>query len=248
LLEVDIVTTKLLSPLLQKLARCQKATDVSGVAIDAMRVTFASHLGAAVFLNESLAATERVFFGVRQDDVEEYEGHWRPQERVFPAVIARAVPVHNWQVYSEDEWAKDPVWTGYGRRLRIYNYMSAPIFGSQGRLVGVLNLCRRPFDKRFDATALEMASAFSGFLSATLSRVAGGAEIMDSYEPDGLAPRELQVARLAAAGRNNVEIGLELGIARETVKQTLGRVYRKLGVSGRAPMAAMLAARGLLRH
>ncbi len=243
-----MVTTKVLFPLLQKLARCRKATDVSGVAMDAMRVTFASHLGAAVFLNESLAATERAFFGVRQADVEEYEGHWRPQERVFPAVIARAVPVHNWQVYSEDQWQRDPVWTGYGRRLRIYHYMSAPIFGSQGRLVGVLNLCRRPFDRGFDATTLEMASAFSGFLSATLSRVAGGADVVDDYVPYPLAPRELQVARLAAAGRNNVEIALELGIARETVKQTLGRVYRKLDVSGRAPMAAALAARGLLGH
>lgn len=242
------MTTKLLFPLLEKLARCRTGADVSGVAVDAMKVTFASHLGAAVFLNESLAATERSFFGVRQADVEEYEVHWRPLERVFPAVIARAVPVHNWEVYNEADWEKEPVWTGYGRRLLIHSYMSAPIFGTNGRLIGVLNLCRRPQDRRFDATTIEMASAFSGFLSATLARVAGAAEVVDEGMWDCLAPRELQVARLAAAGRNNVEIGLELGIARETVKQTLGRVYRKLDVTGRAQMAATLAARGLLRH
>ena len=93
-----------------------------------------------------------------------------------------------------------------------------------------------------------MASALSGFLSATLSRVAGAPDILDDGARDRLAPRELQVARLAAAGRNNVEIALELGLARETVKQALRRVYGKLEVSGRAPMAATLAARGLLGH
>jgi DNA-binding CsgD family transcriptional regulator len=126
--------------------------------------------------------------------------------------------------------------------------MSAPIFGSRGGLVGVLNFCRGPDDGRFDAKTLEMASALSGFLSATLSRIAGAVESVDDVVADRLAPRELRIARLAAAGRNNLEIALELGLARETVKQTLGRVYRKLDVSGRAQMAATLATRGLLRQ
>lgn len=243
-----MTTTKVLLPHLRQLAGCRSAADVAGVAIDAIKGTFASHLGAALFLSDSLTATERTFFGGRQRDLEEYEETWRPQERVFPAVMARAVPVHNWQVYREDQWRKDPGWVGYGRRLGIYHYMCAPIFGSNGSLVGVLNFCRRPTDRPFDATTLEMASAFSGFLSATLSHVAGSAAFMDDDVPDCLAPRETQVARLAAKGRNNVEIALELGIARETVKQTLRRVYRKLDVTGRAQMAAMLVARGWLRE
>ncbi len=240
------MTTKVLFPFLQKLARCRRTTDVSGVALDAMKVAFASRIGAALFLDESLTVTEQAPFGCSQADVDEYHEHWRPQELVFPAVLARGIPVHNWQVYREDHWQNEVVWTGYGRRLGIYHYMAAPIFGSQGCLAGVLNFCRRPEDPRFDATTLEMASAFSGFLSATLSRVTGAADVVEEYATDRLAPRELQVARLAAAGRNNVEIALELGLARETVKQTLGRVYRKLDVSGRAQMAATLATRGLL--
>jgi DNA-binding CsgD family transcriptional regulator len=38
-----------------------------------------------------------------------------------------------------------------------------------------------------------------------------------------------------------------VGVARETVKQTLRRVYTKLGVSGRAQMASTMAARGWIR-
>jgi DNA-binding CsgD family transcriptional regulator len=197
-------------------------------------------------LDATATPMQRSFFGVRTADVEEYEERWRPQERVFPAVLARAAPVHNWQLYREDQWQQDAVWTGYGRRLLIYHYMSAPIFGSHGQLSGVINLCRRPKDRPFDAAMLEMAGAFSGFLSATLARVSGAGTSIDEGIGDSLAPRELQVARLAARGRNNVEIALELGIARETVKQTLRRVYQKLDVVGRAQMAATLAARGLV--
>ena len=178
-----IMTTKALFPLLEKLARCRRDTDVSGVAMDAVKGTFACHIGATIFLGPSLEATERAFFGVRLGDVEEYETQWRPLDRVFPAVIARAVPVHNWQVYGEAELLRDRIWLGYARRHRIYHYMSAPIFGSRGRLVGVLNLCRRPDDRRFDATTVEMASAFSGFLSATLSRVSGAEAFVDDLAP-----------------------------------------------------------------
>ena len=242
------MTTKALFPLLDKLADCRRAAEVSSVAMDAVRVTFASRIGAALLFDDSIAPIERTFFGCREADVEEYHEHWRAQERVFPAVMARAAPVHNWQVYREEEWRKDVVWTGYGRRLGIYHYMAAPIFGSRGRLIGVLNFCRRQEDAPFDETTLAMASAFSGFVSATLSRVASAPDVIDDSVHDRLAPRELQVARLVAAGRNNVEIALELGLARETVKQALRRVYGKLQVSGRAQMAATLAARGLLGH
>jgi DNA-binding CsgD family transcriptional regulator len=215
--------------------------------MDAAKGTFGCHLGAVLFLDPSLAATERALFGLHLDDIEEYENHWRPLDRIFLAVNARGVPVHTWQVFTEDEALRDPVWLGYARGHRIYHYLSAPIFGSRGRLLGVLNLCRRPHDRRFDTTTVEMASALAGFLSATLARVSGAEVFVDDHLGCPLTPREMQVARLAAAGRNNVEIALTLGIARETVKQTLRRVYCKLDVSGRAKMAATMTARGWIR-
>ena len=85
----------------------------------------------------------------------------------------------------------------------------------------------------------------SGFVSATLARVTE-LRTEEAGPSAGLSFRELEAARLAAAGRNNVEIALRLGIARETVKQTLRRVYRKLDVNGRAQMAAVLARHGVL--
>jgi DNA-binding CsgD family transcriptional regulator len=122
--------------------------------------------------------------------------------------------------------------------------MAAPLFGSRGNLAGMLTMCRRVGDRPFDAGVVASAAVFSGFLSATLARVTEAPVPRDELIGGPLAPRELQVARLAAAGRNNLEIALELGLARETVKQTLRRVYTKLGVRGRAPMAARLTELG----
>ena len=53
-----------------------------------------------------------------------------------------------------------------------------------------------------------------------------------------LTQRELQIARLAAAGKTNHEIAKELGIGARTVEWNLTRVFRKLRIHSRADLAA----------
>ena len=60
-----------------------------------------------------------------------------------------------------------------------------------------------------------------------------------------LTTRELQIAELVAQGLTNAEIGIQLWISRNTVKQTLKNIFRKLDVSARAQMVAKL--RGIVR-
>ncbi len=48
-----------------------------------------------------------------------------------------------------------------------------------------------------------------------------------------LTPSELAVARLAARGKSNKEIGAELGISDRTVGTHLQNLYKKLGITGR---------------
>jgi DNA-binding CsgD family transcriptional regulator len=48
---------------------------------------------------------------------------------------------------------------------------------------------------------------------------------------DGLTPRELQIAELAARGLSNKEIGQRLYLSHRTVGSHLYRLYPKLGVS-----------------
>lgn len=55
-----------------------------------------------------------------------------------------------------------------------------------------------------------------------------------------LTARERQVARLAASGRSSRAIAEHLAISRRTVDNQLGSVYRKLGVTGRDGLRALL--------
>lgn len=59
---------------------------------------------------------------------------------------------------------------------------------------------------------------------------------------DTLTAREREVARLFADGESTKEVAARLGIAANTVRVHLGRVYEKLGVVNKAELASMLAA------
>ena len=55
-----------------------------------------------------------------------------------------------------------------------------------------------------------------------------------------LAPRQHEVARLAAAGRTNPEIAEELAISVNTVKLRLKQTFDRLGVANRTELASVL--------
>jgi DNA-binding CsgD family transcriptional regulator len=59
---------------------------------------------------------------------------------------------------------------------------------------------------------------------------------------DLLAPQELQIARLAAEGLSNREIGQQLYLSHRTVRNHLYRIFPKLGITSRAELAAVAGA------
>jgi DNA-binding CsgD family transcriptional regulator len=59
---------------------------------------------------------------------------------------------------------------------------------------------------------------------------------------DLLGPQELQIARLAAEGLNNREIGQQLYLSHRTVRNHLYRMFPKLGITSRAELAAVVGA------
>jgi HD-GYP domain-containing protein (c-di-GMP phosphodiesterase class II)/DNA-binding CsgD family transcriptional regulator len=64
--------------------------------------------------------------------------------------------------------------------------------------------------------------------------------------PMGLSEREVEVARLVAAGLSNPQIARRLVISRRTAEHHVQHVYAKIGVSTRAGMAMFAVEHGLL--
>jgi len=84
-------------------------------------------------------------------------------------------------------------------------------------------------ERRGGALSLRCEGAMTPALRAIESRVL-------------LTQAEREVALLAAAGRSNKDIAAQLHLSLRTVENYLHRAYEKLGVSGRAELAAALDA------
>ena len=56
-----------------------------------------------------------------------------------------------------------------------------------------------------------------------------------------LTPQEAHIARLAADGNTNVQIGAELYLSRHTIEGHVRKVFQKLGISSRRELRNILA-------
>jgi len=68
-----------------------------------------------------------------------------------------------------------------------------------------------------------------------------GADIADASDPGTLTRREMEIARLVAAGACNGEIAKSLSITVGTVKCHIRNIYSKLGIHSRVRLSLLLA-------
>ena len=151
---------------------------------------------------------------------------------VLRYLVERHAPVHEALVASPKVWAM------ICPRPDHRHVMAGPIVSS-GQLIGVVGCTREQSMLAFDTQNLVDLSAICLHLSVWASTVRSQHQ---SFKTDCLTPRELQIAELVALGRTNAEIGTELWITENSVKQALKRMFRKLDVSSRAEMVAQLSA------
>lgn len=149
-------------------------------------------------------------------------------------VVERHAPAHEQLILSPGDWKH------FCPRHDHEHVMTGPIV-CDGRLVGTLNLARDQGTDPFNGDDLADLSALCIHLSAKLATLrAKEAKISNSLLVSPLTARELEIAELVAQGLTNAEIGGQLWITQNSVKQALKRMFRKLGVSTRTEMVAKL--------
>jgi DNA-binding CsgD family transcriptional regulator len=140
------------------------------------------------------------------------------------------------ELYAEaaERLARDGVRVDHARALLLYGEW----LRRSGRRTDARTVLRQAHES-FEAMGVRaFAERARRELSATGETVRK--EVRETRQE--LTVQELHIARLAAAGRSNPEIGAELYLSRHTVEWHLKKVFAKLGVTSRHQLRDALAA------
>lgn len=179
--------------------------------------------------------------GVSDTFVERYEKLGRAVDPVLRYVMDNHAPAHEELVLPSGSWKQSDLYQCCCSEYDHEHIMTGPIVG-RGQLIGTIHVARVGETPAFGAKDLANLGAVCSHVSACLAvlRRSPLGSFPDNSWAKRLTPRERQIADLVAKGLTNAEIGTELWITQNTVKQALKRMFRKLEVSARAELVAKL--------
>lgn len=153
-------------------------------------------------------------------------------------LVEHHAPVHEALVTSPKAWKL------ICPRPDHWHVMVGPII-DRAQLIGVVACTREKSLPAFETQNLADLSAICLHLSvwaATVRSQRVAERSLQHSNVNRLTPRELEIAQLVALGQTNAEIGTQLWITENSVKQALKRMFRKLEVSSRAELVAQIFA------
>jgi DNA-binding CsgD family transcriptional regulator len=213
-----------LQPLFEEIDRVKEERDLRSQIVPRISEHFATTRSGIFFfdtistLNPNIQKILKVALSIEHNPVARY-------------LVEHHAPVHEELVTSPKAWKI------ICPRPDHWHVMVGPIV-SRGRLVGVVGCTREKAMPAFDSQNLTDLSGICLHLSIWAATVRS---TPPAFQANRLTPRELQIVELVALGRTNAEIGQELWITENSVKQALKRMFRKLDVSSRAEMVAQLS-------
>ncbi|WP_019508288.1 LuxR C-terminal-related transcriptional regulator [Pleurocapsa sp. PCC 7319] len=148
-------------------------------------------------------------------------------------VFEHHAPVHEGVLLPASEWKIICPRFDHG------HVIAGPIV-NDGALVGGIGLTRDRHASGFNQQNIIDMSALCLHLSTCIAKIRSQELRFASVKTKLITPRELQIAKLVALGRTNSEIGKDLWITENSVKQALKRIFRKLNVSSRTEMVVQL--------
>jgi DNA-binding CsgD family transcriptional regulator len=117
---------------------------------------------------------------------------------------------------------------------------------SRGRVIGELVALRRGASRPFDPSERRALQAVADLLALGIGERRPHAAAPDVPAPDKLSRREREVLALLALGHTNREIAEQVHLSIRTVEWHRARIQAKLHVTGRAALAQVARAHGLL--
>jgi DNA-binding CsgD family transcriptional regulator len=169
-----------------------------------------------------------------------YQRFGKSVDPVLRYVLQYHAPAHEELVLPPGGWKQSDL---YQRCCSEYNHehiMTGAIVGN-GQLIGTVNFARVGDNvPAFDWKDLASLGAACSHFSTKLAELRRQSDPIPDSIVQRLTPREIQIAMLVAKGLTNKEIGTELWITQNSVKQALKRMFSKLAVSARTEMVAKL--------
>jgi DNA-binding CsgD family transcriptional regulator len=142
-------------------------------------------------------------------------------------------PVHENILLSASKWQ------AICPRFDHGHVMAGPIVAN-GSLIGGLGVTRDRFTTAFTQQNITDMSGLCLHISTFLLQQQLSTVEFSSAEIKLLTPREIAIAKLVAQGLTNAEIGKQLWIQENSVKQALKRMFRKLNISSRTSLVSLL--------
>lgn len=177
--------------------------------------------------------------GVSDAFVERYEKFGRSVDPVMRYVMENHAPAHEELVVPPGQWKHTDLYQWCCSEYDHAHIMTGPIVG-RGQLIGTIHFSRVGETPAFSVRDLANLGAVCSHVSACLAELRRSPACPPNPLTERLTPREQQIATLVARGLTNAEIGAELWITQNSVKQALKRMFRKLEVSARTELVAKL--------
>jgi DNA-binding CsgD family transcriptional regulator len=229
-----------LHPLFRSLSAAPNEQSLRSRFMDGVSESFGvQRWGIYLLGNENFAESIDVQ-GVSDDFVDRYQRFGKSIDPVLNYVMQYHAPAHEELVLPPGGWKQSDL---YQRCCSQYNHehiMTGAIVGN-GQLIGTVNFARVGDNiPAFDWKDLASLGAACSHFSTKLAELRRQSDPIPDSIVQRLTPREIQIATLVAKGLTNTEIGIELWITQNSVKQALKRMFRKLEVSARTEMVAKL--------
>ncbi|MBD2344264.1 helix-turn-helix transcriptional regulator [Anabaena subtropica] len=229
-----------LQALIQKIGNAPSVNQLCGHYMDTAGELFSSQHWGIHIRNKQGQRGIIQMKGLPDSFIDYYSNVGAAMDKVMEYVVSHHAPAHEQIIFTEEAWKQSELYRiGCGKIYDHEHIMTGPIVG-EGKLIGTVQFARTSGTPAYNTQDLLRLSAVCSHISAKLALLRSQPELYLPKDEICLTPRELQIATLVGKGLTNAEIAAELWISQNTVKQTLKRIFRKLGVSARAEMVARL--------